>query len=653
MELHSTPLFYNQHYSKFYIFFTLLLTLFISPIPQVGYSQGCGVWDTVGIVGFSAGGAEFTNIAINSSGTPYVAYSDLANNKKASVMKYNGSAWVQVGNAGFSAGPASCISFVINNNGTPYIAYVDTFNGSYVASVKKYNGSNWIQVGNLGFTTGDLTSLSIDNSGIPYVAYVNAFNNGKVSVMKYNGSNWVQFGNAGFSAGSAGYISTAIATDGTLYVAYTDYAYNQKATVMKYNGGVWVQVGTAGFTAGQSDWVSLAIDGSNTPYIVYSDVVNNHKASVMKYNAGAWMQVGTVGFTPNQAIKTSIAIDGSGTPYIAYCDIANNAHASVMKYNGSNWIQVGNAGFTPDYAGNPSLAINPINNMPYVSYQTGGNYGSVAVQKFNTTILPTVAITINPNDTICAGTAVTYTATNTYGGTVPSYQWKKNGINVGTNSSVYTYTPNNGDSVRCIMTSSDVCVSQTTANSNSIVETVNPLLIPTITISVPTVATLGSSVTATATITNAGSNYTIYWMNRGVIFATTNFPPASGNSTTFTKGAGTDSITAKVVATGGGCYDSVTSAINTVYTAPSAIDNMSNANDVEVYPNPAHSILHLDNLTTCVDYHLQNLVGKTLLQGTFTQEKNTLQIQELPSGIYLLQLTDATGQRDVVRIIKE
>ncbi len=90
-----------------------------------------------------------------------------------------------------------------------------------------------------------------------------------------------------------------------------------------------------------------------------------------------------------------------------------------------------------------------------------------------------VAIAASANST-CPGTSVTYTATPTNGGSTPSYQWKVNGANVGTNNPVYSYTPTNGDVVSCILTSNETCVTGNPATSNNINVVVEDIEIPTV-----------------------------------------------------------------------------------------------------------------------------------------------------------------------------
>src|SRR5690606_23509744 len=81
----------------------------------------------------------------------------------------------------------------------------------------------------------------------------------------------------------------------------------------------------------------------------------------------------------------------------------------------------------------------------------------------------------------CSGTSVTFTSSVTNAGSSPTYQWKINGVNAGTNSATFTTTAlNNGDIVTCTLTSNETCaVSNPTANSNAITITTNPTSTPT------------------------------------------------------------------------------------------------------------------------------------------------------------------------------
>ena len=69
---------------------------------------------------------------------------------------------------------------------------------------------------------------------------------------------------------------------------------------------------------------------------------------------------------------------------------------------------------------------------------------------------------------LCRHYSVTFTATPVNGGTSPAYQWKVNGNNAGTNSPNFSYSPQPGDSIWCIMTSNFSCVTVNPATSNKI-----------------------------------------------------------------------------------------------------------------------------------------------------------------------------------------
>lgn len=85
-----------------------------------------------------------------------------------------------------------------------------------------------------------------------------------------------------------------------------------------------------------------------------------------------------------------------------------------------------------------------------------------------------VSIAADPGTNICSGNSVTFTATATNGGASPTYQWKVNGGNVGTNSSIYTSSSLvNNDVVTCVLTGNGACTSGSPATSNSLTMIVN------------------------------------------------------------------------------------------------------------------------------------------------------------------------------------
>ena len=147
-----------------------------------------------------------------------------------------------------------------------------------------------------------------------------------------------------------------------------------------------------------------------------------------------------------------------------------------------------------------------------------------------------ISASANP---VCAGTTVIYTATPTNGGTSPAYQWKVNGSTVqGATNATYSFIPVTGNTVECVLTSNQSCISGNPATSNLITMTVNPLLPVSVSISAsanPVCA--GTSVTFTATPVNGGSSPAYQWkVNGNAVSGATNvtysFAPADGNTIT-------------------------------------------------------------------------------------------------------------------------
>jgi len=123
------------------------------------------------------------------------------------------------------------------------------------------------------------------------------------------------------------------------------------------------------------------------------------------------------------------------------------------------------------------------------------------------------------NDSVCEASVVTFNAMAINAGSAPIYQWKINGINVGTNSPTLTSDSlKNGDQITCTVTSSSPCITNSTATSNIISVTIIPSVIPSVSISsdVAGPVCFGTPITFTAVPVNGGSNPSYQWQINGI-----------------------------------------------------------------------------------------------------------------------------------------
>ena len=193
------------------------------------------------------------------------------------------------------------------------------------------------------------------------------------------------------------------------------------------------------------------------------------------------------------------------------------------------------------YHDNPIYSYVPVNGDLVTCVLTS----NAACVSGNPATSNTVTMTVNPNlpvsltispsgNSVCSGTTVTYTANPINGGISPSYQWKVNGIGVGTNNPTYSYTPNNGDIITCVLTSNAVCPTGNPAISNAVIMIVNPnlpVIISIVASSNPFCQ--GSSVTFTATPVNEGITPAYQWqvnsVNVGSGASTYTYNPSGGD----------------------------------------------------------------------------------------------------------------------------
>ncbi len=133
-----------------------------------------------------------------------------------------------------------------------------------------------------------------------------------------------------------------------------------------------------------------------------------------------------------------------------------------------------------------------------------------------------VAITATATE-ICAGEVIEFMATATNAGINPSYEWRLNGVAIGTNNSTLSIsTLSDNDEITCQLTSSASCIVNAIAMSNIVSITVNPILEVAVSIAATATETCaGELVTLTATATNGGLNPTYQWFLNGSLLTET------------------------------------------------------------------------------------------------------------------------------------
>jgi hypothetical protein len=72
---------------------------------------------------------------------------------------------------------------------------------------------------------------------------------------------------------------------------------------------------------------------------------------------------------------------------------------------------------------------------------------------------------------------------------------------------------------------------------------------------------------------------------------------------------------------------------------------------LKIFPNPTSYLLHIQNSDNkTYDYKISNLHGQTILIGKMQME---IDVSQLPTGIYILQLKEANGKIIIRIFIKE
>lgn len=299
---------------------------------------------------------------------------------------------------------------------------------------------------------------------------------------------------------------------------------------------------TNGGTTPAYQWQVNGINvGTNSNTFATNTLANNAQVKcILTSNAPCMStQTGTsnvLNIAINPVVAPSLSITTTSTSicigsFITFTANATNGGTTPTYQWQVNGINVG--------TNSPTFTSSTLNNNDQVKCILTSNAACANPQvvtsntiavAVNSTVVPTATIASTATN-ICSGTAITFTATPSNGGTTPSYQWQVNGVNVGTNSNIFTSsTLTNASIVKVIMTSSLACAVPQIATSNSINVTVNNTVIPiaSFTSSATSICN-GASIIFTSTSTNVGTSPIYQWKKNGINVGA-NAPTYTSNS---------------------------------------------------------------------------------------------------------------------------
>ena len=393
-------------------------------------------------------------------------------------------------------------------------------------------------------------------------------------------------------------------------------------------GGAWSSGGAGIATAGTSGSVIGVSAGSTV--ISYS-VSNSCGTAIATYAV-------TVDPLPDPGTITGLSSYVCAGASIA---LSNLTAGGVWSTDAGGAATVGSTGTVSGISAGLSV-------ISYTVSNSCGNTSATYPITVNSQVTPSLSIIVSPGDTVCAGSAATFTATPTNGGTSPSYQWKVNGSVTGGTGNTYTYTPADNDVVNSTLTSNAVCAT-TDTSSSSVTVNVDVSIIPIVVIieTQGVITSFGQSDTLTAFVTNGGAAPTFQWYKNG-----TAIPGATADTLVRNDFAVNDSISCVVTSSGTCALESFNSV--KIYTISTGVGIISTIDgNIRLIPNPNNGTFSIRGKwgnDEAVQVEITDMLGQVVYKNATTTRSGILEAQislgrELANGIYLLNIHGEGGSR--------
>jgi hypothetical protein len=294
-------------------------------------------------------------------------------------------------------------------------------------------------------------------------------------------------------------------------------------------------------------------------------------------------------------------------------------------------------------------------NQPYTDTNSISIYKKVS---------PAVTITASTT-TFCYGTNVTFTATPVNGGSNPGYRWIINNVVYSTSGNTYTTNQLQNQSViyaELLRNDTEPCLLTTYAKSNEIIVTVTPgTLVPAISISGNAVVNTGQQTIINSSIVNGGTSPKYQWQDSTGPLLWQTIQGAINPSINYTPQKTGDKLRC-ILTSNQSCvtqFNAVSTPITFTVNVPTAAPSLIiSGQSVRIFPNPASNTVFIDSLLLADRWQSLEIISidgkRSLVQYSLVnQTKISIDISNLPSGLYIIKLTKKNGSEYYFKLLKQ
>lgn len=91
---------------------------------------------------------------------------------------------------------------------------------------------------------------------------------------------------------------------------------------------------------------------------------------------------------------------------------------------------------------------------------------------------------------------------------------------------------------------------------------------------------------------------------------------------------------------------------NSTYSSTRMIDMVKSKQDLQLYPNPSSKLITVTNITAGSRLSIFNSNGQPVINKTATSAQEDISIEKIPTGVYILQVTENDGTKRTSRFSK-